>query len=509
MSLAPSLDASRAKSSSFVAAPLIFALGALALGAFSLAVLNDGDTWSHVATGNWIFDHRAVPRVDPFSLTFAGAPWVAHEWLAEVIFALAYRIAGWAAVMLVTGAAAALAAYTIAEKTIKELPGIGGPVLALAALALVTPGLLARPHVLALPILAIWCARLFDARDRQETPPLALALMMTLWANLHGGFAFGLALIAAACLEAVWEAAPGARLAATRKWALFFVVSVVAALITPFGLQGLLFPIRLIGFSQLANIGEWRAEDFSHPGPLEIFLIGLIAFALLRPMRVTPVRVALIVGLIHLALQHGRHEMLLAVVAPMISRPPGGRGVGGRPAGAAAEMRMDGRRSRCRAGARCGADPAADARNRQLRRAEPRVGGDSRKFARGTRAQQLFLRRLPHFCPCPAVHRRPGGHVWGAFSVTLSASRLGRWRALGGDSANATISPGRYSRRSRGRSRRSITWLAGGGSIATRTRSCTCATLRGLSLWSTRRLKRGAVRPDVGTGGANGRNIPC
>ena len=65
MSLAPSLDASRAKSSSFVAAPHIFALGALALGAFSLAVLNDGDTWSHIATGNWILDHRAVPRVIP------------------------------------------------------------------------------------------------------------------------------------------------------------------------------------------------------------------------------------------------------------------------------------------------------------------------------------------------------------------------------------------------------------------------------------------------------------
>ena len=80
--------------------------------------------------------------------------------------------------------------------------------LALAALALVTPGLLARPHVLALPILAIWCVRLFDARDRQDAPPLALALMMTLWANLHGGFAFGLALTLPLAVEAVWEAAP-------------------------------------------------------------------------------------------------------------------------------------------------------------------------------------------------------------------------------------------------------------------------------------------------------------
>ena len=80
-----------------------------ALCAFSPAVLNDGDTWSHVATGDWILGHRAVPRVDPFSFSFAGAPWTAHEWLAEALFALAHRIAGWSGVVLLTGAAAGAA----------------------------------------------------------------------------------------------------------------------------------------------------------------------------------------------------------------------------------------------------------------------------------------------------------------------------------------------------------------------------------------------------------------
>src|SRR5262245_28551789 len=47
------------------------------------AIFNDGDTFWHLATGEWILRHGAVPTKDPFSYTFAGGPWQAHEWLAE------------------------------------------------------------------------------------------------------------------------------------------------------------------------------------------------------------------------------------------------------------------------------------------------------------------------------------------------------------------------------------------------------------------------------------------
>ena len=322
MSISASLDASSASRPPFAATPLILALGGFALCAFSLAVLNDGDTWSHIGTGEWILNNRAIPHADPFSFTFAGRPWVAHEWLSEILMALAYRAAGFPGVMLLTGAAAAVSAYVVAKQVVDRLPGVAGPALALLALALTTPGLLARPHVLALPVFAIWTAALFQARENARAPALGYAALMCLWANLHGGFAFGLALIAPFALEAVWEAAPGKRIPALRDWGLFAALSVIAALLTPFGVEGLLFPIKLIGQPLLANIGEWRAEDFSHPGPLEIFLLGLVAFALIRPMRLAPIRVALLVGLIHLALQHARHEMLLAVVAPMILARP-------------------------------------------------------------------------------------------------------------------------------------------------------------------------------------------
>src|SRR5271154_4964442 len=87
-------SSTRAAAVSYETAPLWLALAGFALCAFSPAVLNDGDSWSHVATGNWILGHRAVPRFDPFSFSFSGAPWTAHEWLGGALCALDHPIAG-------------------------------------------------------------------------------------------------------------------------------------------------------------------------------------------------------------------------------------------------------------------------------------------------------------------------------------------------------------------------------------------------------------------------------
>jgi hypothetical protein len=322
----------RSAAPAYEATPLVLALAVFALACFAPAVLGDGDTWTHLATGNWILEHRAIPRVDPFTFSFAGAPWIAHEWLADVLFAIARRAAGWSGVTWLTGAAAGGAVYVVARRAARDLTGPALIVLAVLALGLLLPSLLARPHILALPVLAIWCDGLFAARERGRAPRIAFAALMAPWANLHGGFAFGLALIGAFALEALIEASPQARLAVFREWALFGLASLAAALITPFGIEGLLFPIRLLQASELANVGEWRPENFAHPGPMEFALLGLIGLAVLKPLRLTPVRAALLLGLVHISLQHARHEMLLAILAPMLLARPIADALGARPA---------------------------------------------------------------------------------------------------------------------------------------------------------------------------------
>ena len=263
------------------------------LAAFSPQVLGDGDTWSHVATGEWIIAHGAAPRVDPFSHSMPGAPWTAHEWLAEVLLAFAFRFGGWSGVALLTGAAVATAALIVGLSAARELRG--APLIAAVAigLSLVTANLLARPHVLALPLAAAWSAGLIAARDRERAPPLGLAALMIAWANLHGGFIFGLMLIGPFALEAVTEAPVGARLIAARAWATFALAALAAALINPYGVDALLLPFRLMSVENLSRISEWRPQDFSHLGTMELALLTLLGLTLTRPFAMPPIRAAL------------------------------------------------------------------------------------------------------------------------------------------------------------------------------------------------------------------------
>src|SRR3979490_160210 len=54
-----------------------------------LPLLGDPDSHWHIAVGNWILAHGAVPTVDSFPFTFAGQPWIAKEWLSQILLALA------------------------------------------------------------------------------------------------------------------------------------------------------------------------------------------------------------------------------------------------------------------------------------------------------------------------------------------------------------------------------------------------------------------------------------
>ena len=86
----------------------LFAAAFAALLAFSPELFNDGDTYWHVAAGQLMIDTLRVPASDPFSWTFRGQPWTAHEWLAEVLTAAAYRLGSWPAVATLHGAAVGL-----------------------------------------------------------------------------------------------------------------------------------------------------------------------------------------------------------------------------------------------------------------------------------------------------------------------------------------------------------------------------------------------------------------
>lgn len=299
---------------------LVFALfaglAAFALAAFAPGLLNDADTYWHIRAGEWMLAHGAVLRSDVFSYTVAGHAWHTQEWLAEILMAWAWAARGWPGIHLLFAATAGLTACVVAyyvRRRVELTPALLAVVLGLSC---VTGSLLARPHVLALPLLAIWTAGLVSARERNVAPSWWLVAVMPLWANLHGSFAFGLALAGALAVEAIIESPRSKKV--MLGWGLFLLAATASALLTPFGLQTLLFPLKLSAMQGLARIGEWQASDFSHVSPFALALLAALFVLGSGKIRVPPLRLLLLVALVWLALSHGRHQMLLGVTAPIL-----------------------------------------------------------------------------------------------------------------------------------------------------------------------------------------------
>lgn len=284
-----------------------------ALGS-SQMVFNDGDVSWHIATGQWILQHYALPRSDPFSFVWAGKPWVPIEWLAEVIYATAYRLGGYSGVgAVVTAALMALNGIVF----FNAVRWTRYPLLVLVAMDLVLiPMMLARPHLLAWPIMAGWIWLMLWARERNRAPPIWTALIMTLWANLHGGFVFGLLIAAAFGLEALIYSPHRAKV--FRQWLLFGIACAIAVCINANGIEGALHPLRFTQLQMLPMIDEWKPSS----PKVTPWFFGVLAFTVAlvvwkRP-RLQPVRGLLIALFLAAAMFQARHQAMLAIIAAML-----------------------------------------------------------------------------------------------------------------------------------------------------------------------------------------------
>jgi hypothetical protein len=302
---------------------LALGVGAVAavLAAWAPQIFNDGDTFMHVAAGLRMLRDHAVLTTDPFSFTFGGRPWQTHEWLSEVVLALGYRLAGFSGVALLAAGAFGLTAALLVRHAGRWLSGPALIAMVVVGLASLSSSLLARPHLLALPCLEMWAAELVIARGQAQMPDWRrLAPLMIVWANLHGSFFFGLALLGAFGLEAVIQArwARGALL----RWAGLGAVCAAAAAVGPHGLNTLIFPLKLLTMKVLPEVGEWRAMT---PATQPAFEAALLAgvFVLIRVRaKLSLLSLALLMLLVWLALGQVRQVLLFGVIAPLLIAQP-------------------------------------------------------------------------------------------------------------------------------------------------------------------------------------------
>jgi hypothetical protein len=292
-------------------------------------LLIDPDTLWQITLGQWIVDHGMVPHTDMYSFTMRGQPWISTQWLAQVAYAAVFSLAGWTGPVVLASVCIAATFALFTRFLARHLSESTTLVFVAAALALTVPHLLARPHVLALPVMMAWVGGLVQAADRRGAPSFWLLPLMALWANLHGGFVLGLALVAPIALDAVLNADASQRKSLALRWATFAIAAIAVSCVTPYGWNSLLASRKILALGEaLPLIMEWRPADFSYLGPLEVCLLLGFGLALYRGISLPPLRIMLLLGMLHMALSQMRSLETFALLVPLFLAAPLAKQIG-------------------------------------------------------------------------------------------------------------------------------------------------------------------------------------
>ena len=259
-------------------------LGILFVGLFAMAGRNatDPDLWWHLKTGQFIAAHGFVPHTDPFSFTRAGQPWVAHEWLTEILFWGIFRATGWGGLILFSSFVVCAAFFLLYLRCSRH-PYLAG-VLTLAGAWTTAPLWGVRPQVVSLLLTSLW---LLILERSQRNPRLLLwTIPLTLlWVNLHAGFALGLALLALFLAGEFIERVLGFSSAHTstsrlRALGLLLLLDLFLVPLNPNGLRMYAYPIATLRSPAMQNyIAEWASPNFHHVEywPFLFLLLGTLA----------------------------------------------------------------------------------------------------------------------------------------------------------------------------------------------------------------------------------------
>lgn len=303
---------------------LLVFLGLLALFlALGDRLLNDPDTYWHIAVGERIWATGSFPQTDELSHTFAGSPWIAKEWLSQVILFAAHAAGGWWGVAVLAAlTAAASFALLFAWLSNRLQPTAAFAIVSLVAL-LAAGQVLARPHLFAFPLLMLWVGGLVSAVERGASPPWWLVAVIALWANFHASFPIAFLLAGLLAMEAIRAAPAAARVRTAVDWAVFGLAALLASGLTPYGYQPAVIAFRLMGSNEAQQfITEWQPLSFDPTGVIALAaLLGSLALLAGAPRR-NLFRIAIVLLCGYLMVTHVRFTSLFGIVAALLVAAP-------------------------------------------------------------------------------------------------------------------------------------------------------------------------------------------
>jgi len=283
----------------------------------------DGDLGRHLTIGEHILQTGRVPTTDIFSHTMSGEELTPHEWLAQVAFALAYRILGLDGVVLLCAIVLGLT-LSWTHRTGVRRSGLGLATLMLALVAASASSLhwLARPHLFTLLLVVAWTDGLERSARGEELPWWRQPLIMLAWANLHGAFVIGFVVWLAYAADWAWRRCKSGREQANdahgRRLGLALALSLAATVVNPVGLRLWATSIGYIGNAYLVgHTAEYLSPNFHDVSTwpfLGMILLSPVLLALGR-RQFEPRSILLLIGWTGLGLYSVRHVPVYAVLA--------------------------------------------------------------------------------------------------------------------------------------------------------------------------------------------------
>lgn len=334
--------------------------------------LYDTDFWWHLRTGDLIRETGTIPRVDLFSSTHAGEPWIDLHWGFQVLVSYLYQWGQAPAVILFKAAIYTLA-FSIVLLASRSASVMGwrrgsslvdGATTQSAALSTaiwlwllpivaMSGRALERPEMLSILFLGCTLAILVRAEEFPRRLAL-LPLLFLVWINCHALFVLGAIACCAWLAELVlrWSLAPRYGLqhvapALHWRWVAGVAAASIAVLfINPWGVDGVLFPLTLYRkFSVDQTFYSLRVGEFQTPwsflqrfGLANVYLdaqlvvMGMVVAAVVAQAvrgRARPWQVLLTVAFFNLAWEASRNVSPFCIVSGfvlvqsvVVPRPP-------------------------------------------------------------------------------------------------------------------------------------------------------------------------------------------
>ena len=268
---------------------------------FAAEKIADPDFWWHLKTGEWIWQHKAIPHVDPFSYTFKGTEWINYEWLFHAVIYPIYQLSGFGGLIIFV-VICVLLTFLVLFLACREVDG-GNRWLSITILfltLLVAWGRFAiRPQIISFLLLALCLYLLILHREEKVTSRQLILFLIPahiLWVNVHGSFLLGIFLIGAYALGRFVPLAlshhrdlkPVFQDRQLQGLLLLCLLLVVASFFNPYTYRVFLIPIKTAAAEEaLRSIAEWIPVDIRTLGLFVIeptmwyralFLMGVLSF---------------------------------------------------------------------------------------------------------------------------------------------------------------------------------------------------------------------------------------